>query len=205
MALGTGSWVFSSPCPWQLLRFSKLSFQELVRHPLVSVCVIDGSPDLLPLPLYLLGTCLITESCPTLFVCVCVQLFLTPQAAAHQASLSFAISWSLLKLMSIESVTPSNHLIICCPLLLLPSIFPSIRVFSSESVLHIRWSKHWSFSFSINPSNEYSGLISFSINWLDLLAGQGTLKSLLQGPKTFHFPSLNQPQATPIAYPETQS
>ena len=89
-------------------------------------------------------------------------------------------SWSLLKLMSIESVMPSNHLILCCPLFILPSIFPSIRVFSNESVLHIRWPKYWSFIFSISPSNEYSGLISFRINWLDFLAVQGTLKSLLQ-------------------------
>ena len=90
------------------------------------------------------------------------------------------ISWSLLKLMSIESVMPSNHLILCCPLLLLPSIFPSIRVFSDESVLRIRWPKYWSFSFSISPSNEYSGLISFKIDWFEPLAVQGTLKSLLQ-------------------------
>ena len=89
-------------------------------------------------------------------------------------------SWSLLKLMSIESVMPSNHLILCCPLLLLPSIFPSIRVFSNESVLHIRWPKYWSFSFNISTSNEYSGLISFRMDWLDLLAVQGTLKGLLQ-------------------------
>ena len=108
-----------------------------------------------------------------------VQLFVTPWIAAHQASLSSTISWSLLKLMSIESVMPSNHLILCRPLLL-PSIFPSIRVFSNESVLHIRWPKNWSFSFSISPSNEYSGLISLRIDWLDLLAVQGTLKSLLQ-------------------------
>ena len=97
-----------------------------------------------------------------------------------QASLSITNSRSLLKLMSIESVMPSNHLILCHPLLLLPSIFPSIRVFSNESVLHIRWPKYWSFSFSISPSNEYSGLISFRMDWLDLLAVQGTLKSLLQ-------------------------
>ena len=97
---------------------------------------------------------------------------------ACQASLSLTISWSLLKLMFIESVMPSNHLILCCPLFLLPSIFPSIRVFSSELALHIRWPKYW--SFSINPFNEYSGLISFRINWFDLLAVQGTLKSLLQ-------------------------
>ena len=100
--------------------------------------------------------------------------------AACQASLSFTISWSLFKLMSIESVMPSNHLILCHPLLLLPSIFPRIRVFSNESVLCIRWPKYWSFSFDISPSNEYSGLISFRIDRFDLLAVQGTLKSLLQ-------------------------
>ena len=110
----------------------------------------------------------------------CVQLFATPWTAAYQASLSFNNSRSLLKLMSIESVMPSNHLILCHPLLLLPSIFPSIRVFSNESLLHIRWPEYWSFSFSISPSNEYSRLISFRIDLLDLLAVQGTLKSLLQ-------------------------
>ena len=109
-----------------------------------------------------------------------VQLYATPWTAACQASLSITNSWSLLKFMSIESVVPSNHLILCCPLLLLPSIFPSIRVFSNESVLCIRWPKYWSFSFSISPSNEYSGLISFTIYWFDLLAVQGTRKSLLQ-------------------------
>ena len=108
-----------------------------------------------------------------------VQLFLTPWTAACQASPSVTNSWSLLKLMSIESVMPFNHLILCYPLLLLPSIFPSIRVFSSEVALHIRWPKYWSFSFSISPSNEYSGLISFRMDWLDLLAVQGTLRSLL--------------------------
>ena len=108
----------------------------------------------------------------------CVQLFATPWTAAPQASLSFTISQSLLKLMSIESMMPSNHLILCHPLFLLPSIFPSIRVFSNELVLHIRWPKCW--SFSISPSNEYSGFISFRIDWLDPLAVQGTLKSLLQ-------------------------
>ena len=107
-----------------------------------------------------------------------VWLFAIPWTAAHQASLSFTISQSLLRLMSIESVMPSNHLILCCPLLLLPSIFPSIRVFSSESALHIRWPKYW--SFSISPSDEYSGLISFRMDWFDLLAVYGTLKSLLQ-------------------------
>jgi len=103
----------------------------------------------------------------------------TPWTAACQASLSITDSWSLLKLVSIKSVMPSNHLIFCHPLLLLPSIFPSIRVFSKESLLHIRWPKYCSFSFSISPSNEYSGLISFRIDWLDLLAVQRTLKNLL--------------------------
>ena len=109
-----------------------------------------------------------------------VQLFATLSTAECQASLSFTISQSLLKLMSIESMMPSNHLILCCPLLLPPSIFPSIRVFSSESGLHIRWPKYWSFSFNISPSDEYSGLIFFRINRFDLLGVQGTLKSLLQ-------------------------
>ena len=105
---------------------------------------------------------------------------MTPWTVAHQASLSFTISWSLLKLMSTDSVMPSNLLILCHPLLLPPSIFPSIRVFSSELALCIRWPKSWSFSFCISPSNEYSGLISFRMDWSDLLAVQGTLKSLLQ-------------------------
>ena len=105
---------------------------------------------------------------------------MTPWTAAHQASLSFSISWSLLRLISIESVMLSNHLILCRPLLPLPSIFPSIRVFSNESALPIRWPKYWSFSFSIRPFNEYSELISFRMDWLDLVAVQGTLKSLLQ-------------------------
>ena len=109
----------------------------------------------------------------------CVRLFGTPWTAARQASLSFTISQSLLKLMSIESM-PSNHLILCCPLLLLFSIFPSIRVFSSESAFRIRWPKYWSFSFNISPSSEYLGLVSFRIGWFDLLAVQGTLKGLLQ-------------------------
>ena len=104
----------------------------------------------------------------------------TPWSAARQASLSITNCWNLPKSMSIESVMPSNYLMLCRPLLLLPSIFPSIRVFSNDSVLRIRWLKYWSFSFSISPSNEYSGLISFRMGWLDLLAVQGTLKSLLQ-------------------------
>ena len=110
----------------------------------------------------------------------CVLLFVTPWITAQQASLSITNSWSLPKLMSIKSVMPSSHLIHCRLLALLPSIFPSIRVFSNESALHIRWPKDWSFSFNISPSNEQPGLISFRMNWLDLLAVQGTLKSLLQ-------------------------
>ena len=109
-----------------------------------------------------------------------VQLFSTPWITAHQASLSIPNSQSLLKLMSTESVISPNQLILCCPLLLLPSVFPSVRVFSNELVLHIRWPKYWSFSFSIRPSNEYSGLISLRMDWFDLLAVQGTLKNLLQ-------------------------
>ena len=105
---------------------------------------------------------------------------MTPWTAAHQASLSFTISWSLLKLMSIESMMPSNHLILCCQPLLMSSVFHSISVFSSESALHIRWPKYWSFSFTISPSNKYSGLISFRIDWFDLLADKETLRSLFQ-------------------------
>ena len=117
-----------------------------------------------------------------------VRLFATPRTAACQASLSITNSQSLLKLMSIELMMPSNHLILCRPLLLMLSIFPSIRVFSNESVLHIRWPKDWSFSFSISPSNEYSGLISFRMDWLDLLAVQGTLKDCSPTPQ---FRSIN--------------
>ena len=117
----------------------------------------------------------VVQWCPTLW---------DPWPAAHQASLSITNSQSLLKLMSIESVMPFNHRILCHPLLLLPSIFPSIRVFSSESVLCIRWPKYWIFSFSISPSKEYSGLISFRMDWLDLLAVQGTLQNLVQHPSS---------------------
>ena len=124
------------------------------------------------------------DACSTLFSSVQslsrVRLFATPWTEAHQAFLSITNSRSLLRLMSIESVMPFNYLILCRPLLLPPSTFPSIRVFSKESGLHIRWPKHWSFSFSISPSNEHPGLISFRMDWLDLLAVQGTLKSLLQ-------------------------
>ena len=125
----------------------------------------------------------------------CVQLFVTPWTAAHQASLSLAFSWSLLKFLSIESVMPSNHLVLCCPLLLLPSIFSSIKVFCNESAVHIRWPKYWSFSFSISPSNEYSGLIAFSNDGFDLLAVQGTLKSLLQ----HHSSKASVPQCSPYS------
>ena len=110
----------------------------------------------------------------------CVQLFATPWTAAHQASMSITNSWSSHKLMSFESVMPSNHLVLCHPLLLLPSIFPNIRVFSNESAFPIRWPKYWSLTFSITPSSEHPGLISFKMDWLDFLAVQGTLKSLLQ-------------------------
>ena len=121
------------------------------------------------------------KSCCCSIVGSWVQLFATPWTAACQDSLSFTISWSRLQLMSIESVMPSNHLILCCPLLLLlSSVFPGIRVFSNESVLCIRWAKYWSFSFSISPSNEYSGLISFRMGKLDFLAVQGILKNLIQ-------------------------
>ena len=109
-----------------------------------------------------------------------ILLFVNPWTAARQASLSIANSWSLLKLMSIESVVPSNHLILCRPLLLLPSVSPSIRGFSNESILHITWPKYWSFNFSISPSSEHPGLVSFRMDWLDLLAVQGTLKSVFQ-------------------------
>ena len=115
-----------------------------------------------------------------------VRLFATPWIAAHQASLSITNSRNSLKLTSIESVMPSSHLILCCPLFLLPLIPPSIRVFSNESTLRMRWPKYWSFSFSISPSNEHPGLISFRMNWLDLLAVQGTPKSLFQWVSSSH-------------------
>ena len=120
-----------------------------------------------------------TENSSVQSLC-CVRLFATPWIAARQAPLSITNSWTSVKLMSIKSVMPSNHLILCCPLLLLPSIFPSIRVFSNESALHMRWPKYWSLSFSISPSNEHPGLISFRMDWLDLLAVQGTVKHLLK-------------------------
>ena len=124
-----------------------------------------------------------------------VHLFVTPWTAACQASLSFTTSWSLLRFMSIELVTLSNNLILCHLLLLLLSIFPSIRVFSSESAFHIRWPKCWHFSFSISPSKDYSGPISFRIDWFDLLAAQGTLKSLIPAPQ---FESINSSALIPL-------
>ena len=127
-----------------------------------------------------MGTCISVErSFSSVQSLSRVRIFATPWTVACQASLCITNSWGLLKLMSVELVMPSNHLILCRPLVLPPSIFPSIRVFSNESALCIRWPKDWSFSFSINPSNEYSGLISFRMDWLDLLAVQGALKSLL--------------------------
>ena len=129
----------------------------------------------------------------------CVWLFVTLWTSAHQASLSFTISWSLLKLMSIELVMPSNHLILCCPLLLLPLIFPIIRVFPNESTLHIRWPKYWSFNFSISPSSEYSGLFTFRIDWFDLLPVQGTLESLLQ----YHSSKSNNSSTLSLLYGPT--
>ena len=138
--------------PYQILSWSS--------HPLLLIKILQWLPTCPKIVVQLLSS---------------VRLFATPRTAAHQASLFFTIFWSLLKLMSIESVMPSNHLILCCPLLLLPSIFPNFKVFSNE----LRWPKYWSFSFSISPSNEFSGLISFSIDWLDLFAVQVILKSLI--------------------------
>ena len=125
----------------------------------------------------------------------CVWLFATPRIAACQASLSITNSWSLLKLMSIGSVMPSSHLILCCPLLLLPPILPSIRVFSNETTLCIRWPKYWSFSFSVSPSSEHSELISFRMDWLNLPTVQGTLKSSTPQFKNINYPALSFPHS----------
>ena len=144
------------------------------------------------------GNCLIVA---IVLLLSCVQLFATPWTAAHQASL-FTISRSLLKLMSTESVMPSDHLILRHPLLLLPSIFPSIRVFSNESTLRIRWPKFWNFSFSISPSNEHPGLISFRMDWLDLLAIQGTLQESSPTPQ---FKSINSLVLSPLCVPALTS
>ena len=131
------------------------------------------------IPLQRIYTCIVLSSVQSFS---CVRLFANLWTAAHQASLSITSSWSLLTLMSIKSVMPSNHFILCHPFLLRPSIFPSIRVFSNESVLRIRWPKYWSFSFSIRPFNECSGLISFRIDWFDLLAGNPLQYSCLENP-----------------------
>ena len=137
----------------------------------------NGNGLLLPLLLFCIH---ITSVFSSVQLLSCVWLFVTSRTAGCQASLSFTISWSLLKFMSLESVMPSNHLILCHPLLLLPSIFPRISAFSNESVLPIKWPKYWTFSFNISPFNEHSGLISFRMDWLDLLSVQETLKSILQ-------------------------
>ena len=129
--------------------------------------------------LYILGNSILNMSVSSDQLLSCVPLVMTPWTEEGQASLPIINSQSLLKLMSLELVMPSNHLILCCPLLLLPSFFSGIRVFSYKSVLHIRWPKYWSFRLSISPSNEYSGLISFRMDWFDLLAVQGTLKNLV--------------------------
>ena len=142
-----------------------------------SIHISSHSFPIVPLPP--LAALVVQSLSSVQFSCSVVSNSATPWSAAHQASLSNTDSQSLLKLMSIKSVMPSNHLILCLPLLFPPSIFPNIRVFSNESVLHIRWPKYGSFSFSISPSNEYSGLISFRMDWFDLLAVQGTLNRLL--------------------------
>ena len=155
---------------------SHLEMAFLFRMPSSSV-FSTAPPRLSPSSFFFLKTILFFSSVQSLS---CVRFFATPWTSTHQASLSITNSQSPPKSTSIESVTPSNHLILCCPLFLLPSIFPSIGVFSNESALRIRWSKYWRFRFNISPSNEYPGPISFRMDWLDLLAVQGTLKSLLQ-------------------------
>ena len=159
---------------WQSLSFSGL---KLHHSPRCLHCHMTFSPFVSMSMSNFLSFPKITQSVHSLSP---VLLFVTPRTASHQASLSFTSSWSLLKFMYIASVMPSHHLILCCPLLFPPSIFPRIRIFSNESVLRIRWPKYWSFSFSISPSNEHPGLISLRMKWLDLFAVQETLKSLLQ-------------------------
>ena len=158
----------SEGTPWWSPHSYRTVSVPVLLHSLCVPCL--GHPQLPHMPLHFLLRCSVQFSSVQLLSCV--RLFATPWTAACQAPLSAINSWSLLKLMSIQSVTPSNHFILCRPLLLPPSLFPSIKVFSSESVSCIRWPKYWSFSFSISPSNEYSGLISFRMDWLDLLAVQ---------------------------------
>ena len=153
------------------------NFCVLILYPATDYIILYSDNDIFFLFLMFLSTLVVFCSVQSLS---CVRLFSVPWTTAHQASLSITNSWSLLRFISIELVKPPNHLILCCPLLLLPSVFPSIRVFSNESALCIRWPKYWNFSFNISPSNEYSGLIPFRMDWLDILAVQGTLKSLLQ-------------------------
>ena len=173
--------------PWIVEYLDLMMFHMVKNLPAMqetgfSPCVwkIPWRRKWLPTPAFLSGDLRGQRSLSSAQSLSRVWLFATPWTVACQASLSITSTWSLLKLMSIESVMPSNHLILCRPLLLLPSVFPGIRVFSNESVLHIRWPKYWSFSFSISPSNEHSGLISFKMDWLDLFAVKGTLRSLLQ-------------------------
>ena len=173
--------------PWIVEYLDLMMFHMVKNLPAMqetgfSPCVwkIPWRRKWLPTPAFLSGDLRGQRSLSSAQSLSRVWLFATPWTVACQASLSITSTWSLLKLMSIESVMPSNHLILCRPLLLLPSVFPGIRVFSNESVLCIRWPKYWSFSFSISPSNEHSGLISFKMDWLDLFAVKGTLRSLLQ-------------------------
>ena len=173
--------------PWIVEYLDLMMFHMVKNLPAMqetgfSPCVwkIPWRRKWLPTPAFLSGDLRGQRSLSSAQSLSRVWLFATPWTVACQASLSITSIWSLLKLMSIESVMPSNHLILCRPLLLLPSVFPGIRVFSNESVLCIRWPKYWSFSFSISPSNEHSGLISFKMDWLDLFAVKGTLRSLLQ-------------------------
>ena len=171
LALHSSSLFPAFPSPHQRGKYHRTRFLLILSIPFQPF-PIDSPQTLHPaLSVFLITLSLLIDFClSSVQLLNCVQLFVTPWTAARQASLSITNSWSLLKLMSTASVMPSNHLILCCPLLLLLSIFSSIRIFSNESVLCIRWPKYWSFRFIISPSNEYSGLISFRMDWLDLLA-----------------------------------
>ena len=178
--MGIGNWKFTWAWSWCPRRFHLTERYPFPTHQLFVLFLLALSFAFHSGVVVVVVVVVVTQ------LLSCVLLFTTPWTTARQASLSFTVSWSLLKLMSIESVTLCYHLILCRPLLLLPSIFPSIRVFSSESALLIRWPKYWSFSFSVSPSNEHSGLISFRIDWFDFLAVQRTLKSLLQHHNSKH-------------------